>query len=278
MAHLVVAALQLPTLGMNATRLEFYLKQAKQRNADVILLGEYVLNHFFKEFATMSANMVKEQTRKHTELLKNLAIKYDIVFVAPIIVMKKDGYHKTIVRITPKIIRYYEQQILLPYAHWNEKKFFENPVKPLRDPMTFNIKGFKVMVMGGFELHFDHFWQRVTEKKVDLVLLPTASTFGSHNRWREIIKTKAFLHGCYILRANRLGEYSDSEVKWKFYGDTMLVSPGGEVEMMLEDKESMLIEVIEKQEVTDHRKAWGFERELKLREDLNDLPSEKAKH
>ena len=54
---------------------------------------------------------------------------------------------------------------LLPYAHWNEKKFFANKVAPLKDPMTFNIKGFKVMVMAGFELHFDPFWQRVTEKK-----------------------------------------------------------------------------------------------------------------
>ncbi len=143
MAQLVVAALQLPTLGMNATRLEYYLKQAKQRNAEVMLLGEYVLNHFFKEFATMAPNMVKEQTRKHTELLKNLSLKYDIVFIAPIIVTKKDGYHKTIVKITPKNIRYYEQQILLPYTHWNEKKFFANPIRSLTDPMTFSIKGFK---------------------------------------------------------------------------------------------------------------------------------------
>ena len=268
MAQLVVAALQLPTLGMNATRLEFYLKQAKQRDADLILLGEYVLNHFFKEFATMSVAMVKAQTKKHLELLKTLAIKYDIVFVAPIIISKKDGYYKTIVKISAKNTRYYEQQILLPYEHWNEKKFFANKVTAIQDAMTFNLKGFKVMVMAGFELHFDPFWEQVTRKKVDLLLLPTASTFGSHNRWREIIKTKAFLHGCYILRANRLGEYSDNEVKWKFYGDTMLVSPEGEVEMMLEDKESMLIEVIDKTEVLEHRKAWGFEKELKVREGL----------
>lgn len=265
---LVVAALQLPTLGMNATRLEFYLKKAHERRADVMLLGEYVLNHFFKEFATMAPSMVRAQTKKHLELLKNLAIKYDIVFVSPIIVTKKDGYHKTIVKITPKNTRYYEQQILLPYTHWDEKKFFSNPVRPLKDPMIFNLNGFKIMVMAGFELHFDPFWESVTRKKVDLVLLPTASTFGSHNRWREIIKTKAFLHGCFILRANRLGEYSDDEVKWKFYGDTMLVSPEGEVEMMLEDKESMLIEVIDKTEVLEHRKAWGFEKELKQREEL----------
>jgi len=267
--QLVVAALQLPTLGMNATRLEFYLKQAHSRGADVMLLGEYVLNHFFKEFATMAPNMVKEQSRKHMELLKNLAVKYDIVFIAPIIVTKKDGYHKTIVKVTPKHTKYYEQQILLPYAHWNEKKFFANPVAPLKAPMTFTINNFRIMVMAGFELHFDPFWQEVTRKKIDLVLLPTASTFGSHNRWREIIKTKAFLHGCFILRANRLGEYSDDEVKWKFYGDTMLVSPEGEVEMMLEDKESMLIEVIDKSEITEHRRSWGFERELKQRETLS---------
>ena len=102
MAQLVVAALQLPTLGMNATRLEFYLKQAKQRDADLMLLGEYVLNHFFKEFATMSVAMVKAQTKKHLELLKTLAIKYDIVFVAPIIISKKDGYYKTIVKMSAK--------------------------------------------------------------------------------------------------------------------------------------------------------------------------------
>jgi len=266
--QLVVAALQLPTLGMNATRLEFYLKQAHSRGADIMLLGEYVLNHFFKEFATMAPNMVKEQSRKHMELLKSLALKYDIVFIAPIIITRKDGYHKTIVKVTPKHTKYYEQQILLPYTHWNEKRFFANNIAPLKIPMTFTIKGFKIMVMAGFELHFDPFWQAVTHKKIDLVLLPTASTFGSHNRWREIIKSKAFLHGCFILRANRLGEYSDHEVKWKFYGDTMLVSPEGEVEMMLEDKESMLVEVIDKAQVAEHRKTWGFERELKQREDL----------
>jgi len=268
--QLVVAALQLPTLGMNATRLEFYLKQAKAREVDIMLLGEYVLNHFFKELASMSPRMVKMQTQKHIELLKDLAKKYDIIFVAPIVITKKDGYHKSITKVTPKSIHYYEQQILLPYAHWNEKKFFANPVIPLKTPMTFNAKGFKIMIMGGFELHFDYFWHKVTQKKVDLVLLPTASTFGSHNRWREIIKTKAFLHSCFVLRANRLGEYSDDKVKWKFYGDTMLVSPQGEVEMMLEDKESMLVEVIDKSEVLEHRKAWAFEKELSFRELKND--------
>jgi predicted amidohydrolase len=266
MKELVVAALQLPTLGMNATRLEFYLKNAHERGARVVLLGEYVLNHFFKELITMPKSMVKEQSAKHIELLKSLAERYDVVFIAPIIQIKKDGHYKVIAKVSAKSVSYYEQQILIPYTHWNEKKFFENPIEKLKSPMTFSVDGFKIMVMAGFEIHFDPFWEAVIQKKADLVLIPTSSTFGSHNRWREIIKTKAFLHGCYILRANRLGEYHDETVKWKFYGDSMLVNPEGEVEMMLEDKESMLIETIEKNMVLEHRKNWGFERELKARE------------
>jgi predicted amidohydrolase len=261
--EIVVGALQLPTLGMNATRLEFYLKNAYERGARVMLMGEYVVNHFFKELITMPASMVKEQSAKHIELLKSFAVKYDMIFIVPVIVIRKKQYYKTIAKVTAKSTSYYEQQILLPYPHWNEKQFFSNPVKPLKSPLTFTVDGFRFMVMAGFELHFDPFWEYVSRKKVDIVLLPTASTFGSHNRWREIIKTKAFLHGCYILRANRLGEYRDEEVKWKFYGDSMLINPEGEVEMVLEDKESMLVESISKKAIAEHRKSWGFKRELK---------------
>ncbi len=265
MKELVVGALQLPTLGMNATRLEFYLKNASELGARLILLGEYVLNHFFKELEEMPRNMVREQTKQHIKLLSRFAKEHDIVFVAPIIRIKKKRYYKTIVKITPKSIKYYDQQILIPYEHWDEQGFFANEIAPLKGPMIFSLDGFKIAVMGGFELHFDEFWQAVRRKKVDLVLLPTASTFGSHNRWREIIKSRAFLYGSYVLRANRLGEYVDGEIRWRFYGDSMLVNPEGEVEMMLEDKESMLIEPIYKKAVKEHRKSWRFEQAIRER-------------
>ncbi len=266
MKKLTVGILQLPTLGMNTTRLEFYLKNASERSVRLILLGEYVLNHFFKEMEEMPRSMVKEQTKQHLKLLKKFARQYNVVFVAPIVRVKKKNYYKTIVKIAPSSIHYYDQQILIPYAHWDEQSFFANPVAPLREPMIFKLDGFKIAVMAGYELHFDPFWEAVRRKKVDLVLLPTASTFGSHDRWRELVKSRAFVYGCYVLRANRLGEYVDGETKWHFYGDSMLVNPEGEVEMMLEDKESMLIEPITKEAVKEHRKSWQFERAVRKRD------------
>jgi len=268
MKELTIAALQLPTLGMQATKLDFYLRNAHSRGAKIILFGEYVLNHFFKELQAMPSQMVQKQSEKHIQMLQKYALKYEMIFIAPIILVNNDKYIKTIAKISAKSIHHYEQQILIPYPHWNEKKFFNNPIRPIQDPMSFTLDGFRIMVMSGFEMHFDPFWEAVTRKKIDLILLPTASTFASHNRWREIIKTKAFLHGCYILRANRLGEYTEDKVQWKFYGDSMLVAPEGEVYMMLEDRESMLIETISKDAIKEHRKSWGFEKELALRAKL----------
>jgi predicted amidohydrolase len=266
MKRLTVGALQLPTLGMNATRLEFYLKNAQERGVRLMLLGEYVVNHFFKEMETMPKRMVKEQTAQHLQLLQKLAKKHAMVFVVPVVRFRKKKPIKSIAKITAKRIEYYDQQILIPYPHWNEEAFFDNPVAPLHAPMMFKIDGIRVAVMGGFELHFDPLWESIRRQKVDLVLLPTASTFGSHDRWRELIKSRAFVYGTYVLRANRLGEYRDTEVAWRFYGDTMLVHPEGTIEMMLEDKESMLIETIEKRAVKEHRKSWQFSRMLDKRQ------------
>jgi len=263
---LVVASLQLQTLGMNGSKLDFYFKNAHARGARLIVFGEYVLNHFYKELANMPLFMVREQTDKHLTLLKSFSKQYNMVIIAPIILHKKNGYVKVIAKITFKQIAYYEQQILISYQHWDEQNFFANDIKPIKSPMIFSVDGFRVMVMAGFELHFPKLWEFVREKRVDLVVLPTSSTFGSHNRWREIIKTQAFLYGCYVLRTNRLGEYSDKDIKWRFYGDSMLVRPDGEVEMMLEDKESMLIEEIDKRLLQEHRKTWQFEKALQLRQ------------
>jgi predicted amidohydrolase len=262
---MLVGVIQLPTLGMNATRLEFYFKKAKERGAKLLLLGEYVTNHFFKELNFMPKSMIKEQTLKHIEVLKRLSKEHAITVVAPIVEVKGDKFYKKAVKISPKSVSYYVQQILINYEHWDEESFFSNPITKLKEPLTFNLEGFKIAVIFGFEIHFDAIWEYISKKKVDLVLMPTATTFGSKYRWRDIITTRAFLNNCYILRANRVGEYVEDDIKWHFYGDSMLVNPDGEIEMNLEDKESMLIEPVIKDEVKESKKAWGFYDHLKKR-------------
>ena len=268
MRELYISAIQLPTLGITASRLDFYIQNAKNKDVKLILFGEYILNHFFWELKKIPKKMIKEQTKEHLELLKDFAKEYDITFVAPVVRVKNKKLYKTIAKISPDGVEHYYQQILINYEHWDEEELFSNEIEKLKEPMIFEVDGFKVAVMAGFEIHFDKFWGAVDRENVDLVLLPTASTFSSQNRWREMMKMRAFLHGCYILRANRLGECSYEGVDWKFYGDSLLINPQGEIDMSLGDKESMLIEPITKEATKSHKELWGFRRALEIRGEL----------
>ena len=263
------AILQLPSIGMGSRTLENYTKAAHQKGVKLMLLGEYLLNPFFKELVNTPISMIAEQTAYQIETLKALAAKYEMIFVAPIVTVKKKECCKMIAKISGRSVAYYPQQFLINYPHWNEEAFFVNSIEPVKSPMIFSISGFKFAVMGGFEIHFDPMWDAISSKGIDVVLLPSASTFESHNRWRELIKTRAFTHNCYILRANRVGEYHDEAHAWKFYGDSMLVTPDGDVESDLGNTEELLIVDLDRKMLREARKGWAFKEALNKRRILS---------
>lgn len=260
-----VAILQIPSVGMSTAKFDYYLRIAKSKGCKIIVLGEYLLNRFFKELENTPIAMIKEQSDHHIKILKSLAKEYGVTLIAPLVIVKKKEAYKTIAKFSYASTSYYYQQILINYKHWNEEKFFANDIKELKAPMIFNLDGFKFAVMAGFELHFDSFWQEIMAKNVDAVFLPTVSTFESHKRWRELIKMRSFTNNCYIVRANRIGEYNDGRFTWNFYGDSLVVNPNGEIENYLGNQEELLMIDLDKKAVKDARKSWGFKEALSKR-------------
>ena len=253
---------------MSSTKLYNHIRIASKNSVKVLLLGEYILNPFFKELESLSIAMIKEQALHQAKVLKELASTYKMTIIAPLILVKKQKVYKTIAKFSPTSTSYYQQQLLINYAHWNEEKFFANEIKPLQSPLIFKIDGFKFAVMSGFELHFDALWSQLFSKNVDCVLLPSVSTFDSYERWKSLIQSRAFTHNCYVLRANRIGEYQDNEFSWKFYGDSILASPHGEVLAHLGNREELMIVDMSHTEVVQARRSWGFKEMLSKRAEL----------
>jgi predicted amidohydrolase len=270
--NLTIGALQLSTLPMNITVLHSHIRDAHKSGCKILLFGEYIINHFFKELTKTPKEMVKEQTEYKVETLKELAKKYNMVFVVPIVEVNKDKYYKKMVKISPKSTTYYTQQILMNYPHWNEERFFSNPIDKLKEPLIFKINGFKVAAIFGFEIHFDKFWHYIQQRAIDLVLIPTANTFNSQSRWRNLISSRAFISNCYILRANRVGHFVDEvdelEIKWNFYGDSFLVDPNGNILNSIDEKRSLLVTEINKDVLRESRVGWKFRMQLKKRGEL----------
>ena len=252
------AVLQLNAQGMSSTKLYNYIRIAHKKGVKVLLLGEYVLNPFFKELESLSSSMIKEQEKYQSKVLKELSQTYNMTIVAPLIIVRKGNIFKCVAKFAPSSTSYYEQQLLINYSHWNEGKFFANTQNTLKSPLVFKVDGFKFAIMSGFEIHFDEIFAQLTGKNIDCLLLPSVSTFESFQRWKALILSRAFTHNCYILRANRIGEYMDKEFKWKFYGDSLLASPNGELLEHLGNKEELMIVDMSHSEVLDAKRAWGF--------------------
>jgi len=263
-----IASLQLSAQGMSSTRLYNHIRIAHKQGVKVLVLGEYILNPFFKELQTLSMSMIKEQAEFQSKVLKELSSTYNMTIIAPLIMVKKKQAYKTIAKFAPSSTSYYEQQVLINYSHWNEEKFFANKKAQLQTPFIFKVDGYKFALMSGFELHFDEFFTLLKSKNIDCLLVPSISTFESYERWKALLLSRAFTNNFYVLRSNRIGEYIDKQYKWQFYGDSLLASPDGELLEHLGNKEELMVADISHSAVVSARRAWGFKETINKRNQL----------
>ena len=78
-----IAALQLSTLPLSDARLDYYLKACKDSGANLVVLGEYVLNSFFTELCAMSKQLIKEQSESKKASLAEFAKKSRLFCICP---------------------------------------------------------------------------------------------------------------------------------------------------------------------------------------------------
>lgn len=257
-----IAILQLPTLPLSEARLDYYLKICKDREAHLVLLGEYVLNSFFKELESMPKHIIKQQSEEKKRTLCELSKRYELNIIAPIVMSENEGFVKGVAKFSNGQFKFIKQQILMPYTHWNEAKFYANKINDELSFLTFKYENLKIGVAFGYEAHFDAVFTNLMRKKIDVLLMPTASTFDSNSRWQELLKLRALMNGIFIIRANRIGSYKTKGAKddeaWKFYGDSLVVSPFGEIADRLGVDEGVLIANIDKKEIATARSTWCF--------------------
>ena len=251
-----VAALQLHTLAMSDSRIDHYLNLAAKDGASVVVLGEYVINSFFNEIVKMPKSMIKEQSEHKKTSLSAMANRYNLTIIAPLLQIKGKECKKVIAKFSPQSTKYEEQNILIDYPHWNEAKFYSK--KESFGIMSFSVDKIKFGVIFGFEAHFDRIWTEIVAKKIDCVLLPSACTLNSSNRWNELLKMRALTNNLYIVRVNRLGKAKFDDIESEFYGQTMLINPHGEIENSLDSNEGMLMCDIDKKLILQARSIWKF--------------------
>ncbi|PAF53223.1 hypothetical protein BKH42_07160 [Helicobacter sp. 13S00482-2] len=252
-----LAIFQLSSLPLKEEKLSTYAKTIKK--GSIVVLGEYVLNFFFHDFKNSPKELLNKIAQSKLTQLSKLAKKYHLTIVAPIVCGDEKKIYKKIAIIDGDKTDFYMQQRLISFSHWNEEKFFANPKsKSFKLPYIFEKDGLKIGVLFGFELHFDEIWIKLKQAGVDVVILCTASTFDSNERWRDLCKARAFINSCIVVRVNRIGECIQEGLKWKFYGDSFIALPNGKIEDNLGEKEEILCLNIQREQIDEFVKEWNF--------------------
>ncbi len=249
---------QLDNITPNSKDFNKYLSTAfKKQKIDLVVIGEYVSSLFFKEYIKMPKNTLQKLFNAQQKYFTNLAIKYNTTIITPLIECTKSGIFKSAMIVSPKETYFYQAQKLMAMEHWNEKAFFSNTTK-LKDPFIFSIDGLKISVLFGWESHFDELWIKLRKKNVDVVVVPTASTFNSNARWARLLQTRSFLNNCYIIRVNRTGTYIEDRIEWKFYGNSFVSLPDGNIGDILGDKNGILISEVKETIIKEALNDWRF--------------------
>ncbi len=255
-----VCILQLPTLSMSENRIDYYLKLVSESGAKIVVLGEYILNSFFGELKNMQKNLILEQSTHKIEIFTKFAKQYNLIIIAPIILVKHNQIFKVVAKFSQNKVIFHEQNFLIPYEYWNEADFFANS-KNYKEPsfLTFNFEKIKFGVMFGFEAHFDISWEFMRKNNIDCVLMPVANIFDTNIRWNELLKMRAFTNSMQILRANKIGKakFSKDEI-YDFYGYSSNYGADGNLISYLKNEEGILEVEISKKDINDISKIWNF--------------------
>ena len=225
----------------------------KNQKISMLVIGDYVCNAFFKEYQKENPKNTFESTISY---LKSIALKYKTTLIAPVIEHKNNKFYKSILKANEEGSLLFRIPNLMQMEHWNERKFFSNKAK--EGNLIFELEEFKIAILSGWESHFNTNWENLKNNNVDVVIVPTASTFNSNNRWARLLQTQSFLGNCFVVRVNRIGKYEENGVNWEFYGNSFIALPDGNLGDILGAQEGILISELDRDLISESIKNWGF--------------------
>ena len=254
-----IAICQAGSMPFQEEALESYFKYIQKES--LVIFGEYVFDLFFSDLKQKPKEMIAQLSLQKILSLQKMAKRYKLKIVVPIVVAdEKCKLYKKIAVIDAKTTEYYMQQRLINYDHWNEEKFYSNPKKSFKTPYIFDFCGATIGVLFGFESHFDALWLKMQEQNVDIVLVPTASTFESTKRWQMLLQMRAFCSGMMVVRVNRTGSSMLENENIDFYGDSFIVDPDAQIVEKMGNKEGIVCYEFDLKTIREQAKVWGFKR------------------
>ena len=196
-----------------------------------------VLPEMFSTGFTMNAGSLAEPMNFKTQKwMQQQAIRLNAVLVGSIIVKEDNLFYNRLIWANPSgDIQYYDKKHLFRMAE--EHDVFTSGIQRI----LVKHKGWKICPLICYDLRFpvwskNNFDEHSQEFDYDILIYVANWPQKRVQAWNDLLKARAIENSTYTIGLNRIGEDGNGI---PFNGQSVVISPKGNIELNMEDKESI---------------------------------------
>ena len=229
--------------------------QAKEKNlaryAELIshLKGETDVIVFPETFTTgfsmKNPELAEKMIGPTVDWLKAQSAKLEADVVASFICEESGKLYNRFVWAHPDgSLDYYNKRHLFSFA--NEDEFFTAGT----ERKIFEADGWKMMPQVCYDLRFPAFSRNSNDNRYDVLFYVANWPKARASAWKALLVARAHENQCYVVGVNRVG-IDGAGIEYQ--GDSMVISPKGEVLAHLEENEGLKTVTLSSEDLTSFR-------------------------
>lgn len=229
-----------------------YLDKSRQAKIDLILFPEMTLTGF-----SMNIKQIGESNHESLEWFRDKAKEFDLhIGFGYVEKIGDKGINKyVIISSTGQVLSEYSK--IHPFSFGEEDKYFESGT----NIVSTQINDICLSTFICYDLRFPEIFQ-VASKNSHLIIVAANWPKVRRNHWITLLKARAIENQYYIAGVNRTGFGNGIE----YIGDSLLISPTGDIISAAGEEEILIIGQINKKNVNVIRKDFNLKKDRK--EDL----------
>lgn len=265
MQPLRVASVQMistPNLEANLDTAARWVGRAMAEGADLVLLPEYFCFMGHKDTDKLELAEAPGQGPIQS-FLADLARSHGITLIGGTIPLRVEGQTDgEAARVYNSCLVYnpqgqqqarYDKIHLFCFQKGAESYDEARVLKAGTQPVVTEVAGYRIGLSVCYDLRFPELYRGMAEQggPVDLITMPaafTATTGRAH--WEVLLRARAIENQCYVLASGQGGVHDNGR---RTHGHSMVVSPWGVVEQVLEEGEGIVLGTLDPDKMNDVR-------------------------
>ncbi len=218
-----------------------------KNKTDLIILPEMFTTGFSMD-SNRVAKIAENMDGNAIQWMGNKARELNAVIAGSLIIKENGKYYNRFIWMNPNgEFQKYDKRHLFTLA--KEHETFTAGT----DKLIVELKGWKICPLICYDLRFP-VWARNVENYDVLIYV---ANFPAKRRyaWRHLLRARAIENQCYVLGVNIIGKDGNG---FEYSGDTSVISPMGQLQKEVTEKEAIINMDLEHQEIETLRKSLPF--------------------